>query len=105
MGGSRASGRGFPDPPDPGRFENPEQRIPRAGAALGARPLARMLSRAAAASRKLRAVVVAAAAAAAAELREGGRGAPAGGGAEPQGGLSPKVPGSVWSSESGARRE
>lgn len=48
---------------------------------------------------------VAAAAAAAAELREGGRGAPAGGGAEPQGGLSPKVPGSVWSSESGARRE
>ncbi|XP_032504794.1 doublesex- and mab-3-related transcription factor A2 [Phocoena sinus] len=52
-----------------GRRENPERSISRAGAALGASPLARMLSRVAAASRKLSAAV------AAAVRPEGGRGA------------------------------
>lgn len=52
----------------PGLQENPERSIPRAGKRPRARPLARMLSRAAAASRKLREAVAAVAA-----RLEGGR--------------------------------
>lgn len=64
LGDSWAPGPQVPRPsPDPGRWENPERSSPLPGNALGARPLTRMLSRAAAASRKLCAVVAAAAAA------------------------------------------